>query len=94
MGRRSVAPAMRALPRTDANDVMGWRPPEEGTAWQPITPAIVKGAIESAGWWSLPRTPFVEGEGQTGNPPLTPNHPGTVSVEREATLPVLKRDGG
>ena len=94
MGRRSVAPAMRALPRTDASDVMGGRPPEEGTAWQLITPAIVKGAIESAGWWSLPRTPFVEGEGQTGNPPLTPNHPGTVSVEREATLPVLKMDGG
>ena len=79
-----MASAMRALPRTDA---MGWHPPEEGTAWQPITPAVVKGAIERAGWWSLPRAPFVEGEVQTGNPPLTPDHLGTVSVEREATLP-------
>ena len=71
IGRRSVAEAMRPLPRTDTTDFMGWRPPEEGTAWQPIIPAIVKGAIERAGWWSLPRTLLVEGEGQTGNPPLT-----------------------
>ena len=63
MGRRSVAEAMRPLPRTDATDVMRWSPPAEGTAQQPLTPAMVKGAIVRAGWWPLPRSPLVEGGG-------------------------------
>ena len=63
MGRRSVAEATRPFPRTDATDVMGWSPPAEGTAQQPLTPAMVKGVIERAGWWPLPRSPLVEGGG-------------------------------
>ena len=82
-----MAEAMRPLSRTDANDVMGWHPPAERTAQQPLTPAMVKGSIKRAGWWSLPCLPLVEGEEQTVNPPLMPDHPGTVSVEREGTLP-------
>ena len=41
---------------------------------------MVKGAIERAGWWPLPRSPLVEGGGgQTVNPLLKPAHPGIAT---------------